>query len=131
MDFKPYKVRMSDEYYNDIKKKNNIKKFLPIELDSKIINEFSFIVKDMLNIYYINAYLEDKTGYKSIKYLKILIFLNYFLIWLYIIIISLPHLNIHYDSITYLLEALTNSLDNFENNPIMKKNINQLENNDG
>ena len=85
----------------------------------------------MLDIYYINAYFEDKTGYKSIKYLKILIFLNYFLIWLYIIIISLPHLNIHYDSITYLLEALTNSLDNFENNPIMKKNINQLENNDG
>ena len=40
MDYKPYKVRMSDEYYNDIKKKNNIKKFLPIELNSKIINKF-------------------------------------------------------------------------------------------
>lgn len=69
------------------------------------------IVKDILDISYIVAYLNDKTGYKCIGYLKILIFINYFLIWLYIIIVSMPNLNIDYNFLIDVLEMLEEAIE--------------------
>lgn len=77
-------------------------------------NKHIIIVDNLLNISYIIEYLQCKANSNKIKYLKILIFSNYFLIWLYIIIISLPYIKLDYMLLINLLETTLKYIENYE-----------------
>jgi len=113
MDLDEYWVQTSLSYYKYFKKEyynlgynDNHGKNLR-DLESKL----GLIVENILDISYIVAYLDDKIGYNTIRYLKILIFTNYFIIWLYIIIVSLPYLKIDQNFLLHALEIFQKAIE--------------------
>lgn len=113
MDLDDYEVRFSPSYFKYFTKEYRQLGYNTNYGDDYMDLKFKLglIVKDIVDISYIVAYLDDKAAYKCIRYLKILIFTNYFIIWLYIIIVSLPYLQIDQNFLLHALEIFQKAIE--------------------